>query len=163
MGKIVEFITARGHPLITAKHRTTLMFTKDKEVGFKGDCIVGVLADKGAAGLHEELKSALKSEAAVKITIEAGGEIEKVRTFGHPSLTFTHPKDLVIRKSRFTCGRTLSVGADKAAIDLSRALVAKLRDPSTKVKVTIEVGGVTVTHRAACGGCHSRWDSGDRS
>jgi len=141
MGKIVEVITARGHPRVTAKHQTTLMFTKDREVGFKGNCIVGVLADKGSAGLHDELKSAIKSGAAVNITIEAGGEMEVVRAFGHPLLTLVHPKDLVIRKSRFTCGRTLAVGADKAAMDLSRALVAKLRDSSTKVKVTIEVGG----------------------
>jgi len=141
MGKIVEVVMARGHPRVTAEHQTTLMFTKDREVGFKGDCIVGVLADKGAVGLHEELKSALKSGAAVKITIEAGGEMEEVRAFGHPLLTLRHPKDLVIRKSRFTCGRTLAVGADKAAMDLSRALVVKLRDPSTKVKVTIEVEG----------------------
>jgi len=148
MGKIVELIAARGHPLITAKHRTTLMFTKDREVGFKGDCIVGVLADKGAAGLHEELRSAIKSGAAVNITIKAGGEMEEVRAFGHPLLTLADPKDLVIRKSKFTCDRTLAVGADKAAMDLSRAFVAKLRDPSTKVKVTIEVG---VSHRKSSG------------
>lgn len=141
MGKIVEVITARGHPRVTVKHQTTLMFTKDREVGFKGDCIVGVLADKGATGLHEELKSTLRSGATVNITIEAEGEIEKVHAFGHPLLTLADSKDLVIRKSRFTCGRTLAVGADKAAMDLSRALVAKLRDPSTKVKVTIEIGG----------------------
>jgi len=140
MGKIVEVVMARGHPRVTAEHQTTLMFTKDREVGFKGDCIVGVLADKGAAGLRDDMKSALKSGAGVKITIEAGGEMEEVRAFGHPLLTFTYPKDLVIRKSRFTCGRTLAVGADKAATDLSKALVAKLRDTSTKVKITIEVG-----------------------
>jgi len=140
MGKIVEVIMAKGHPRITARHLTTLMITKDGEVGPKGDCIVGVAANKGAAGLSGELKLALRSGAAVNITIEAGGERDRIHAFGHPSLTLIHPKDLVIRKSRFTCGRTLAVGADKAAMDF-RALVAKLRDPSTKVKVTIEVGG----------------------
>ncbi len=141
MGKIVGVITAKGHPRITAKHPTTLMITKDDEVGPKGDCIVGVAANKGAVELSGELKSTLRSGAAVNITIEAGGEMEEVRAFGHPLLTFVHPKDLVIRKSRFTCDRTLAVGADKAAMDLSRALVAKLHDPSTKVKVTIKIGG----------------------
>ena len=141
MGKIVEVITAKGHPRITAKHPTTLMITKDDEVGPKGDCIVGVAANKGAVELSGELKSTLRSGAAVNITIEAGGEMEEVHAFGHQLLTLVHPKDLVIRKSRFTCDRTLAVGADKAAMDLSRALVTKLRDPSTKVKVTIEVGG----------------------
>lgn len=140
MGKI-EVITAKGHPQITATHPTTLMITKDEEVGPKGDCIVGVAADKGAAGLTDELKSIIQSGAAMTVTIEVGGEVEEIHAFGHPSLSSTHPNDLVIRKSKFTCGRTLAVGADKAAANLSRALVAKLRDPSTKIKVTIEVGG----------------------
>jgi len=139
MGKIIEVIRAKGHPRITARHPTTLMITKDEEVGPKGDCIVGVAANKGAVGLSGELKSALRSGAAVNITIEAGGEMEEARAFGHPSLTLVHPKDLVVRKSKFTCGRTLAVGADKAAADLSKALVAKLRDPSIEVKVTIKV------------------------
>ncbi len=115
------------------------MITKDEGVGPKGDCIVGVAANKGAAGLSGELKLALRSGAAVNITIEVGGERDGIHACGHPSLTLIHPKDLVIRKSRFTCGRTLAVGADKAAADLSKALVAKLRDPSIEVKVTIKV------------------------
>jgi hypothetical protein len=139
MGKIVEVIKAKGHPRVTATHPTTLMITKDEEVGPKGDCIVGVAADKGAAGLAEELKSIIQSGAAMTVTIEVGGEIEEIHAFGHPSSSFTHPNDLVIRKSKFTCGRTLAVGADKAAANLSRALATKLRDPSTKIKVTIEV------------------------
>ncbi len=115
------------------------MITKDEEVGLKGDCIVGVAADKGVAGLGEELKSAIRLGRAVNLTIEAGGEIDKIHACGHPLLTLAHPKDLVIRKSVFVCGRTLAVSADKAAMDLSKELVAKLRDPSTKVKVTMEV------------------------
>ena len=139
MGKIVEVVTAKGHPRITARHPTTLMITKDEEVGPKGDCIVGVAANKGAAGLSVELKSALRSGAAVNITIEAGGEIDEFHAIGHPSLVLAHPKDIVVRKSMFVCERTLAVGADMAAADLSKALVAKLRDPSIEVKVTIEV------------------------
>jgi len=141
MEKIVEVIKAKGHPRVTATHPTTLMITKDEEVGPKGDCIVGVAADKGAAGLTGELKSIIQSGAAMTVTIDAGREVEEIHAFGRPSLSFTHPNDLVIRKSKFTCGRTLAVGADKAAANLSRALVTKLRDPSTKIKVTIEVGG----------------------
>lgn len=139
MGKIVEVITAKGHPRITARHPTTLMVTKDEEVGPKGDCVVGVAANKGAAGLSGELKLALRSGAAVNITIEAGGERDGIHACGHPSLSFIHPKDLVIRKSRFACGRTLALGADKAAADLSRALVAKLRDPKMRIKILIEL------------------------
>ena len=37
--------TCYGHENITAKHKTTLEFTKDKDLSLKGDCIVGVNAD----------------------------------------------------------------------------------------------------------------------
>jgi hypothetical protein len=35
--------------------------------------------------------------------------------------------------------RTLAVQADKAALDLSRDLVEKLKNPKQKVKITLEV------------------------
>lgn len=139
METIVEVIEARGHPKITAQHKTTLMVTKDDEVGPKGDCIVAVSADKGAAELSEKLKAVIKSGVVVNIRIETSGRVEEIQAVGHPSLTFGHPRDIVIRKSGFTCGRTLAVGADKAAADLSRTLVDKLRDQVTKVKISIEV------------------------
>ena len=138
MAKTVEVITARGHPRITAKHPTTLMITKDEEVGPKGGCIVGVAADKGAAELSQELKSAIRLGRAINITIGAGGEGDEIHACGHPSLTLIHPKDLVIRKSRFVCGRTLAIGADKAAADLPRKFVTKLQDPITKIKISIQ-------------------------
>ncbi len=47
--------------------------------------------------------------------------------WGHPSLTFKDPSDMVVRKSSFVCDRTLAVGADKAAVDLGRELVDELR------------------------------------
>jgi hypothetical protein len=138
MGKIVEVITARGHPRVTARHPTTLMITKDEEVGLKGDCIIAVAASKGAAEFNDDFKKAVRSGAAVTITIEAGGSVEKVHAFGHPSLTLEHPTDLVVRKSKFICGRTLAIRADKAAAGFSRSFVSKLQSPMS-VRVVIEV------------------------
>ncbi|MBA7606014.1 hypothetical protein ES703_13152 [subsurface metagenome] len=138
MGKIVEVITARGHPRVTARHPTTLMITKDEEVGPKGDCIIAVAASRGAAEFSDDFKKAIKSGAAVTITIESGGSVEKVRAFGHPSLTLEHPTDLVVRKSEFICGRTLAIRADKAAAGLSRSFVSKLQSLMS-VRVVIEV------------------------
>ena len=37
--------TAYGHKNILATHKTTIEFTKDKELSLKGNCIVGVRAD----------------------------------------------------------------------------------------------------------------------
>jgi hypothetical protein len=55
----------------------------------------------------------------------------------------TDPADLVVRKSDYVCGRTLAILADKAAKDLSRKLVEKLRNPIQRVKITLMVEGTT--------------------
>jgi hypothetical protein len=139
-------IVARGHPGITARHRTTFMVTKDREVGPMGDCIIAVGADKAGPDLSFELKQAMRAGQELVITLEVGGMTEKVHAFGHPSLTLNHPTDLVIRKSRFVCGRTLAIGADKAAADLQKKFVAAMRNPETKLELKIEV---SAAHRAA--------------
>lgn len=139
MGEVVEKILARGHPQIKARHPTTLMITKDKEVGPRGDCIVAVAADKGAKDLSETLKQAVRAGHKVRVTLEVGDIAEMIYGLGYPALTLKHPTDLVIRKSRFTCGRTLVIEADKAAGDLSRTFVAGLRDPAAEVRISIEV------------------------
>lgn len=135
-------IVARGHPGITARHRTTFMVTKDREAGPMGDCIIAVGADKAGPDLPSGLKQAIRAGRELVITLDVGGMAEKVHAFGHPSLTLNHPTDLVIRKSRFICGRTLAIGADKAAADLQRKFVAALRNPATKLELKIEVSAV---------------------
>ena len=122
-----EVIHARGHGNVTAKHKTTIEFTKEHELTLRGDCIVAVGADKGCLELGGELKDALRKAAAIEITIECGGVKEKVVAHGHPHLTLAHPTDMVLRKSDFICERTLAVKADKAACDLSGRLVTELK------------------------------------
>jgi len=139
MREVMETILARGHPRIKARHPTTLMITKDREVGPRGDCIVAVAADKSAKDLSEIMKQATRAGHKVRITLKVGGVVEVIRGIGHPALTFKHPKDLVIRKSRFTCGRTLAIEADKAAGDLPRTFVAGLRDPAAEIQISVEV------------------------
>ena len=60
--------TAYGHPNITARHKTTLEFTKDKELSLRGDCIVGVKADFSLSEIKKFIKS-LKTNK-IKIIIE---------------------------------------------------------------------------------------------
>jgi len=62
-----------------------------------------------------------------------------VKAFGSSRLILSHPTDIVVRKSDFICHRTLAVKADKAACDLSRALVEKLKNPEQVVKITLTV------------------------
>jgi hypothetical protein len=137
--KIVEVFGARGHPRITARHPTTLMITKEEGVGPKGDCIVAVGADKGAKDLSGALKRAIRAGRGVRVTLKVGDAAEVIQGYGNPGLTQENPTDIVIRKSRFTCGRTVAIEADKAAGDLSRNFVSRLADSDAAIKVLIEV------------------------
>jgi hypothetical protein len=136
--EIREVIFGCGHKNIQATHKTTLEFTKDKHLSKKGDCIVTVAADKALTNLSAEFKEKLrKPHAKLTIIIEADGIIEQVNAQGSLQLILAHPTDMVVRKSAYVCNRTLAVHADKAAQDLSKALVEKLKNPQQKVKITL--------------------------
>jgi hypothetical protein len=135
-----EVVFGYGHENIRAAHRTTLEFTKDKHLSKKGDCIIAVDADKALADLSPQFKANLrKPNARLTILIEAGGIAEQVQAQGCEQLVLSHSTDAVIRKSGYVCSRTLAVRADKAANDLSRELVEKLKNPKQKVKITLTV------------------------
>ena len=136
--KIVETILARGHENITATHKTTFEITKEESLTKRGDCIIAVSANKAMPKFKSEFKKALKNEnAKLIIEIKAGGIREIVRACGSSQLQLTHPTDMVIRKSSYICDRTLAIKADKAAADLSRSLVEKLRKPEQNVEIKL--------------------------
>lgn len=138
--RITETIFAYGHENIQATHRSTFEITKDVRLSKKGDCVVAVSADKSMADLSPEFKKNLRKEnARVIILIETKEETEVVNAFGSQRLILTHPTDIVVRKSSYICSRTLVIQADKAACDLSRKLVKKLRNPKQRVKITLTV------------------------
>jgi len=136
--EITEIIFAKGHRNIQGTHKSTLEITKDNKLSEKGECIIAVSADKALADLSQALKGGLRKKNSEMIMVfEAGGIVEVVNAFGSGQLILTHPTDIVVRKSSYICSRTLAIEADKAAWDLSRKLVEKLRDPKQKVKVTL--------------------------
>jgi len=138
--EITEIILVYGHENIQATHKSTLEITKEPQLSKKGDCIIGVSADKGIADLSLEFKESLrKKNAKMTMLIEAGEAAEVVNAFGSPRLILAHPTDMVVRKSSHVCSRTLAIQADKSAWDLSRKLVEKLRKPKQKVKITLTV------------------------
>jgi hypothetical protein len=141
--KVEESIDARGHPMVQATHETTLEFTKETHLTKRGDCIVGVEASKGAADLSDEFKGiARNSTSRMTVFLRVGKYFEVIHGFGNQNLTLTHSTDLVIRKSNYTCNRTLMIRSDKAALDLPRGLVSLLRNPSCRISVRLvaEVG-----------------------
>jgi len=136
--RVTEKISAYGHENVRSTHETTLAITKEKSLTERGDCIIAVGATKGAKDLGLRFREAAKSKASqIKITVEAGGLKEVVKARGTPRLLLTHPSDLVVRKSDYVCGRTIAIGADKAAQDLSRELVEQLKNPCQKVTITL--------------------------
>jgi len=140
MDSVTVVFSARGHENIEATHRTTFEVTKEATLTKRGDCIIAVEASKAAADLPFEFKEAARKEGAqITVTIEADELKEIVKAKGSPQLKFMHPTDLVVRKSSYVCGRTLAIGADKAASDFSRKLVEKLKDPSQEITVTLAV------------------------
>jgi len=138
--KASEVIEARGHQNVRSTNKTTFEVTKEAFLTKRGDCILAVSATKGASELHTKFRETARNQnARITIIIEADAEKEVVEAWGSPLLTFTHPTDLVVRKSDYVCGRTLAIRADKAACDLSRRLVERLRNSHQKVRVTLIV------------------------
>jgi hypothetical protein len=136
--KAKEHLIAFGRENIKSTNKTTFEITKEEHLTPRGDCIVAVGANKGAVDLSSEFKRiACKPDAHIEIRIAVNGELETVMAQGHPALTFSHLTDLVVRKSDYVCGRTLAIRADKAAYDLSRKLVEKLRNSNQKAEITL--------------------------
>jgi len=141
---VVERLIARGHPNIRATHRTTLEITKERHLTPRGDCIIAVGATKGLRDFSDEFKKlARRSDTEIILIIEVDRLRDVVRGFGDPRLTFDHPTDIVCRKSTYTCGRTLMVRCNKAAVDIDRRIVERMKDPSSVVEITIIARSLT--------------------
>jgi hypothetical protein len=133
-----DTIHAKGHHNILATHKTTLQITKDDSISKRADCIIAVSADKSLSDLASDVKTALSSNTAkMRLTIKAGHVSEVITGFGSTNLSLSDTDDMVVRKSGFVSGRTLMIGADKAARDLDRAFVDKLKT-SEDITITIE-------------------------
>lgn len=135
-----EVIRARGHPNIKASHKTTLEITKEDFVTSRGDCIIGVSADKGAFDLSEDFKECLREEDSILvILLEAGDVRDLIVAQGHPSLPLSGRDKVIIRKSSYIEPSTIGIMANKAAADIKRELVSKLRDPTTTLIARLHV------------------------
>ena len=136
--QLKEQILAFGHVNVLAIHPTTIMITKEKELSKQGYCVVAVSADKAAVDLSPEFKQKLRDpNAKLTMLIEVDGLTEQINAFGSANLDLSSTMDMVVRKSEFTSDRTLAIKADKAAVELPRSFVEKLKNPDQKVKITL--------------------------
>ena len=133
----IEFF---GHENIRSNHKKTIEITKESHLTTRGDCIIGVSANSSCADLPEELKNKLRdSKTYVRFLIKVDDDEFVLEGMGHSDLTLTHDEDIVLRKSDFTCPRTISVKCDKASDLVPRDMVSKLQNPKTKGLLIIVV------------------------
>ena len=133
----VEFF---GHPMVRSRHRNTIEVTRDPELTLRGDCIIGVRADKGLADLSGEVRDSIMVDGSeLIITFEVPSESFVVRAFGSSRLSLEDAHEIVLRKSEFVSPRTLAIRADAAAKDIPRGIVESLRSPDCRGILRIEV------------------------
>ena len=80
-----------------------------------------------------------KNDSKITFTIEVGDKKFSIHGKGSEKLTLKHAKDIVLRKSAFTCSRTIAINCDKASDDIPRDFVKILQKHQTVGKMIIEV------------------------
>ncbi|MFQ5970218.1 MAG: DUF371 domain-containing protein [Nitrososphaerales archaeon] len=135
-----EEILFYGHPNITALHKKSIEVTKAKNIMLKGDCIIGVNASKACNDLCDALKRKLKEKnSMVRMSIIVGKHTYEFVAYGSSSLILTNKHDIVVRKTRFVCPRTLAIACDSASSDIPKSIVHMLKDPSVQGSLRISV------------------------
>lgn len=118
----------------------TFEVTRGCHLSKRGNCVIGVSANKGPNDLGFEFKEACRREGArITLRLEAEGIVETIHGLGSCKLSFSHPKEIVGRKSLYASDRTIMVSCDKAAFDLDRQLISALKSSNTKLNVQIIV------------------------
>jgi uncharacterized protein len=125
--EVQEIIRCRGHPLVLGTHPTTFEVTGECHLTKKGDCIIGISADKSCEKLSADFKRVLTHDDAILITrLSCYGKTVEVKSRGSAKFTLDHPTDMVWRRSSFVCGRTIGIQSDQVAATLPRGLIANL-------------------------------------
>ncbi|MGY5855849.1 MAG: DUF371 domain-containing protein [Candidatus Thorarchaeota archaeon] len=119
---------AYGHENVIGEHKTTVELTSEDFLTKQGTCILGVCSDMTLNQLDAKIKS-LASLSSTKIVLRMSIDslTEEVTGTGSPGLTYIDSTSMVARTSTFECGRTLMVNADKAASDLNRDFIDRLK------------------------------------
>ena len=133
-------IPFHGHKNILSLHQKTLEITKDDELTSNGDCIVGVSANISCVDLPEKMKKKIRNpKTKITFSIRVDNKKFTIQGNGSKKLSLKHTKDIVLRKSAFTCSRTIAINCDNASSDIPRDFVKILQNPKTLGNMTIEI------------------------
>ena len=129
-----------GHKNILSLHKKTIEITKDSELTMNGDCIIGTSAGISCKELPEKFKKKVQNpDSEIIFTIKVGEYSFTIHGNGSKKLTLKHPNDIVLRKSAFTCSRTIAINCDKASDDIPRSMIKTLQNPKISGKMIIEI------------------------
>jgi hypothetical protein len=130
--------SARGHSNVKSTHRSTFMTTREEELSTRGDCIIVVGAEMGLRDMPDEAKRLAREEdTKIIFRLTVGDVVFEARGHGHPGLEYTDPVDMVVRRSSYTCGRTLMIGSDKTSTEIPTEIIESLRDPGTIARIEL--------------------------
>lgn len=145
----VQFVHARGHEHVTAEHASTFEVTTDDWLTPAGDCILAVAADHAPADFDQAFVDACRDadtriEATIAVDPDGDWDTPTHETtvvgHGHPDLTFADERGAVARTSDHVDDRTVMLGADAAAAELDRELIAALAD-GAELRLTLRARG----------------------
>ena len=135
---ILDTIHAFGHKNILCTHNTTIEITKDKHLTKKGNCILGIKSSKACVDLNSNLKVLLKLGEKFKINVIVGEYKDYFYGYGHPKLTLLDKKDMVFRKSKFICDRTVLIKCTKSSNELNKLLIENIKTNNEKLLIEFE-------------------------
>lgn len=138
----VEIVKFKGHKNVKATHRTTIEITREPELTPRGDCIIGVSADKGPRDFNPRFKEMIKVPGAtvIALLLTERGDADFIKGFGDPGLSLSDPNRIIIRKSSYVAPNTVMVRASKAARSLNRSLVENLQKECRGLAVFVVIG-----------------------
>jgi uncharacterized protein len=129
---VQEEIVFYGHGNIQSFHTRTIEITKNPNLTLRGDCIIGVSANKSCWDLSDKLKHSLKDDnSSIIIDVIVGNMSFIINGLGNSRLLLLSRHDIVIRKSSFICERTMAIQCDKASSDIPREMIRSLQNPET--------------------------------
>ena len=135
---VQEEINFYGHRNVQSLHARTIEITKDPNLSLRGNCIIGVSANKSCWDISDKLQRILKDDNShITMDIIVGNKSFKMNVSGDRRLLLLSKHDIVIRKSTFICERTMAIRCDKASCDIPRDMVLSLQIPETKGVLTI--------------------------
>ncbi|MCD6195192.1 MAG: DUF371 domain-containing protein [Thermoprotei archaeon] len=135
---VADVLYAKGHPNIKATHKTTLEITKEEYVTPRGDCIIAINATKAVKDLDPVLKSIIRrNDAIIIVVLETDNLKDVVLAMGSQELLLSSDNKIIIRKSTYIEPATLGIRSNKAARDIDRRLIERLKNPDTVLKIKI--------------------------